>query len=99
MDVDAAPALAGRYEIGPLIGRGGMAEVHRGFDRNLMRAVAIKCFRPEAWSTARARSRFEAEARLSAAVSHPNVVSVFDAGNQHFEYINCHPKTGVMRAV
>jgi eukaryotic-like serine/threonine-protein kinase len=72
--------LADRYELGPVIGRGGMAEVRTAHDRRLGRTVAVKCFDPDGWATAHGRARFEAEARAGAAVSHPNVVTVYDVG-------------------
>jgi serine/threonine protein kinase len=102
-DVDAGTrsVLVGRYEIGPLIGRGGMAEVRRGFDRVLMRAVAVKCFDP-AGVSARGRARFEAEARLAASVSHPNVVAVYDVGidgDMPFLVMECLPGTTLADAI
>src|SRR5207237_5051997 len=72
--------LCDRYELGPVIGRGGMAEVRTAHDRRLRRTVAVKCFDPAAWATAQGRARFEVEARAGAAVSHPNVVIVHDVG-------------------
>ena len=72
--------FAGRYDLGPVIGRGGMADVHAGRDGKLDRPVALKLLRPEFYVQPVVRSRFEAEARLSARLSHPNVVSVFDSG-------------------
>jgi serine/threonine-protein kinase len=75
--------LADRYELGPVIGRGGMAEVRTARDRRLGRTVAVKCFDPAGWATAHGRARFEAEARAGAAVSHPNVVTVYDVGVDH----------------
>jgi hypothetical protein len=72
--------FAGRYELGPVIGRGGMADVHAARDGKLDRPVALKLLRPEFYVQPLVRSRFEAEARLAARLSHPNVVSVFDSG-------------------
>ncbi len=69
--------LEGRYEVGALIGRGGMAEVHSGRDLRLNRAVAIKLL-PH--SPSADRERFGAEAHVLAQLSHPNLVRVFDAG-------------------
>lgn len=80
MDVQLRPVLAGRYELGPVIGRGGMAEVRRAFDRRLRRTVAVKCFDPVASSTPQGRARFEAEARAGGSVVHPDAVMVFDVG-------------------
>ena len=74
--------FASRYELGPIIGRGGMADVHAGRDGKLDRPVALKLLRPEFYVQPLVRSRFEAEARLAARLSHPNVVSVFDSGEE-----------------
>jgi hypothetical protein len=69
-----------RYEIGPLLGWGGMAEVYAGTDRRLGRPVAVKLLAPEMAARPDVRSRFEAEARAAASLSHPNAVAVFDTG-------------------
>jgi eukaryotic-like serine/threonine-protein kinase len=70
--------LNGRYELGPILGRGGMSEVRRGFDTVLLRPVAIKLLRDEGDRTSVAR--FEREAHVLAHLEHPNVVAVFDVG-------------------
>jgi serine/threonine-protein kinase len=72
--------LAGRYEIGALLGRGGMAEVRAGWDLRLGRAVAVKTLLPGLAEQAAVRRRFEGEARAAARLSHPNAVAVFDVG-------------------
>ncbi|MGI9033865.1 MAG: serine/threonine-protein kinase [Acidimicrobiales bacterium] len=84
MDAPSSPTrlIAGRYEVGELLGRGGMAEVFAGVDRRLGRPVAIKFLRPEMAARPDVRSRFEAEARAAASLSHPNAVGVFDTGEQ-----------------
>lgn len=70
--------LADRYELGELIGRGGMAEVYRGHDRLLDRAVAIKLFwAPQDQAT---HHRFDDEAVVLARLSHPGLVSIYDVG-------------------
>jgi serine/threonine-protein kinase len=82
------PVLAGRYEVGPLLGRGGLAEVHRGMDRLLDRPVAIKLLpgpdaRPvdqDRPADADAEARLRREARTAAALNHPHVVAVYDIG-------------------
>ncbi|HEX2192616.1 MAG TPA: serine/threonine-protein kinase [Acidimicrobiales bacterium] len=76
----AGEVLAGRYEVGELLGRGGMAEVRAGTDRRLGRPVAIKFLLPEMAARPDIRTRFEAEARAAASLSHPNAVAVFDTG-------------------
>lgn len=79
-DTDAgAPVLGGRYELGPLLGRGGMADVFRAEDRTLRRAVAVKVLR-EAAGDASDRARFVGEARTLAGLSHSGLVTVLDAG-------------------
>ena len=72
--------LAGRYRIRAPLGRGGMADVFDGMDERLERAVAIKVLRPEMAANPDIRRRFEVEARAAARLSHPNVVAVFDTG-------------------
>ena len=72
--------LSSRYRIGPLLGRGGMAEVYEGYDQRLQRPVAVKLLRPELSAEPEVRGRFEVEARAAAGLSHPNVVAVFDTG-------------------
>jgi serine/threonine protein kinase len=74
--------LAGRYELRELLGRGGMGEVYEGWDRRLNRLVAIKLLRSELANDPQLLQRFEAEARAAAMLSHPNVVEVFDSGNE-----------------
>ncbi|HEY4021558.1 MAG TPA: serine/threonine-protein kinase [Pseudonocardiaceae bacterium] len=68
--------LAQRYELGELVGRGGMAEVYRAHDQLLERAVAVKIFRPH--TDLAARRRFDDEARALARLAHPGLVSIFD---------------------
>jgi serine/threonine protein kinase len=72
--------LAGRYRVEAIIGRGGMAEVYRGVDERLARPVALKVLRGHYANDPGLRTRFEEEARAVAMVSHPNVVGVYDAG-------------------
>lgn len=71
-------ALADRYRLDGLLGSGSMAEVHRAEDTRLLRTVAIKLFRPDADPVA--QQRFRDEARVLAQLSHPALVSIFDAG-------------------
>jgi serine/threonine protein kinase len=68
----------GPYIIGTRIGAGGMGEVYRALDQRLNRAVAIKVLREELSADARARSRFRSEAKAIAALSHPNIVCIYD---------------------
>ncbi len=71
--------LAGRYELGRVIGLGGMARVHEARDRVLERRVAVKVV-PEGSLDTVTRERFVREARSSARFVHPNAVAVHDAG-------------------
>ncbi len=74
------PTIPDRYRLLELLGRGGMAIVHRAFDRTLGREVALKLLGDEAASEPEGRLRFRREAEAVARLAHPNVVSVFDAG-------------------
>jgi serine/threonine protein kinase len=82
-----APAvtLVGRYELGQMIGQGGMSQVWRARDHRLERDVAVKILHPGLSSTPLNRERFEREALAAARVNHPNVVAVYDAGEQDGE--------------
>ena len=75
-----ARVLADRYELGRLIGRGGMAEVYAARDRLLDREVAVKVLRERFREDATFTARFQDEARNVARLSHPNLVVVFDTG-------------------
>jgi len=74
--------LAGRYELGALLGRGGMADVHIGADSRLGRRVAVKLLRSSLASDPAFRSRFRREAQDAAKMAHPTIVRIFDAGEE-----------------
>ena len=74
--------LAGRYQVGALLGRGGMAEVHAGVDARLGRRVAIKLLKPSLANDPAFRTRFRQEAQAAARMAHPTIVRVFDAGEE-----------------
>ena len=76
--------LAGRYEIGHRIGRGGMAEVYLGVDERLGRRVAVKLLNTQLAGEPDFRSRFRQEAQAAARMTHPTIVRVFDAGEDTF---------------
>src|SRR4029078_7891278 len=84
-DTTAAPHL-GRvvagYRIEERIGRGGMGLVYRAEHINLRRRAAIKIIAPELAETSGFRERFHREARIAAALQHPNIVTVYDAGEE-----------------
>jgi serine/threonine protein kinase len=72
--------LGGRYEIGDLLGRGGMAEVHIGRDSRLGRSVAVKMLRPDLARDPSFQARFRREAHSAASLNHPSIVAVYDTG-------------------
>ncbi len=74
--------LAGRYQVGDLIGRGGMADVHVGTDLRLGRQVAIKLLKSSLASDPAFRTRFRREAQDAAKMAHPTIVRIFDAGEE-----------------
>ncbi|CAJ1495674.1 serine/threonine-protein kinase [[Mycobacterium] burgundiense] len=75
-----AVLLGGRYQLGGVLGSGGMAEVRDGWDARLNRPVAIKLLHPGLRSRPDMQHRFHAEARAAAALNHPNIGSVYDTG-------------------
>jgi eukaryotic-like serine/threonine-protein kinase len=74
--------LGGRYEVGELIGRGGMAEVHLGHDTRLDRPVAIKLLRSDLARDANFLTRFRREAQAAGGLAHPNIVAIYDSGEE-----------------
>jgi serine/threonine-protein kinase len=76
--------LGGRYEIGDLLGRGGMAEVHIGRDTRLGRTVAVKMLRPDLARDPSFQARFRREAHSAASLNHPSIVAVYDTGEDEF---------------
>ena len=84
--MNATPHLiAGRYEVGELLGRGGMAEVRKGTDVRLGRTVAIKQLRTELAGDPTFQARFRREAKSSASLNHPSIVAVYDTGEEYVE--------------
>ena len=74
--------MGGRYELGELLGRGGMAEVRKGHDTRLGRVVAIKRLRTDLASDATFQARFRREAQSAASLNHPAIVAVYDTGEE-----------------
>jgi len=74
--------VGGRYELGELLGRGGMAEVRKGIDTRLGRVVAVKRLRTDLASDATFQARFRREAQSSASLNHPAIVAVYDTGEE-----------------
>lgn len=75
-----ARRLGDRYELGEPLGRGGMAEVLEGRDLRLGRRVAVKILRPDLAKDPAFQSRFRREAQSAASLNHPNIVAVYDTG-------------------
>ena len=80
--MNAPGLLGGRYELSGVLGFGGMAEVRDGWDNHLSRPVAIKLLHPGPRSHADICERFQVEARAAAALNHPNIVGVYDFGDE-----------------
>jgi len=72
--------LGGRYELGEVLGYGGMAEVHLGRDVRLGRDVAVKTLRSDLARDPTFQSRFRREAQSAASLNHPSIVAVYDTG-------------------
>jgi eukaryotic-like serine/threonine-protein kinase len=78
----AGHLLGGRYQVGELLGYGGMAEVHRGRDLRLGRDVAIKMLRTDLARDRTFQERFRREAQNAASLNHPAIVAVYDTGEE-----------------
>ena len=74
--------IGGRYELGEMLGRGGMAEVRKGNDVRLGRIVAVKRLRTDLASDPTFQARFRREAQSSASLNHPAIVAVYDTGEE-----------------
>ena len=85
--------IAGRYELLELIGKGGMSSVYKAHDRLLDRQIAVKILHPHFTEDEEYVERFRREARAVAQLSHPNIVTVIDRGEDEgrqfivFEYV------------
>jgi serine/threonine protein kinase len=102
--MDSPPrVLSGRYELVHLVARGGMAEVYRAHDRLLDRPVALKVLFPELSVDRTFVERFRREAQAAANLSHPNIVPVFDWGEDGgtyfivMEFIDGRPLSSILR--
>ena len=78
--------LAGRYEIVGRIGAGGMSNVYKAKDQKLNRFVAVKVLKPEFSADATFVKKFRVEAQSAAGLSHPNIVNVYDVGEENGIY-------------
>jgi tRNA A-37 threonylcarbamoyl transferase component Bud32 len=96
--------LLDRYEVGRLLGAGGLAEVYEGHDRLLARRVAIKALRAEYIGDQRFLLRFRRETQAAASLSHPNIVGVYDLGSEGgtqfviMEYVDGRTLKDIIRA-
>ncbi|BAS15157.1 probable serine/threonine-protein kinase SCO3848 [Arthrobacter sp. Hiyo8] len=72
--------LNGRYELGELLGRGGMADVYKGVDTVLGRTVAVKLLRADLARDPQFHARFKREAQAVAALNHSSIVAIYDTG-------------------
>jgi serine/threonine-protein kinase len=75
------PRTLGRYEVTAVLGHGGMGSVYRARDPRIGRDVAIKLLR-EGYDNPELRDRFAREARSAGSLSHPNIVTIYDVGEQ-----------------
>lgn len=74
--------IANRYRISRLVARGGMASVYQAMDERLDREVAVKIIHPHLLTDEGFRAKFIREAKIAARLSHPNLVNVFDQGEE-----------------
>ena len=82
--------LGGRYRLVELLGQGGMATIYRARDAQLDRDVAVKLLRPEFGRDPDFLARFRDEARAAASLNHPNIVAVFDFGEERLRPVHRH---------
>ena len=86
--INIGAVISGRYEIIEKIGTGGMADVYRAKDHRLNRYVAVKILKNEYSEDAKFVTKFRQEAQAIACLSHPNIVGVYDVGQeQDMHYI------------
>src|SRR5438046_1431162 len=78
--IDIGTELGGRYKILSAIGSGGMGVVYRARDQRLGRDVAVKILPEQLAQDSAALARFEREAKALAALSHPNILAIYDFG-------------------
>ncbi|MBO4396472.1 MAG: Stk1 family PASTA domain-containing Ser/Thr kinase [Eubacterium sp.] len=82
MIVNIGTIIGSRYEILEKVGTGGMADVYRAKDHRLNRSVALKILKTEYSEDTKFVSKFRQEAQAVAAITHPNIVSVYDVGEE-----------------
>lgn len=79
--------LGGRYQLGEMIGTGGMADVYIAQDQRLSREVAVKILRSDLAKDSTFVARFRKEAKAAAGLNHPGIVAVYDSGEEPAPYI------------
>lgn len=77
---DQFPQQIERYTLTQLLGKGGFAHVYKAFDSELGREVALKIPRPDRFSTPEKLQQFVSEAKTTAALRHPGIITIFDVG-------------------
>ncbi|MFE7661150.1 Stk1 family PASTA domain-containing Ser/Thr kinase [Streptomyces celluloflavus] len=80
--------LGGRYELGSVLGRGGMAEVYLAHDSRLGRTVAVKTLRVDLARDPSFQARFRREAQSAASLNHPSIVAVYDTGEDYVDGVS-----------
>jgi serine/threonine-protein kinase len=80
--------LGGRYELGSVLGRGGMAEVYLAHDTRLGRTVAVKTLRADLARDPSFQARFRREAQSAASLNHPSIVAVYDTGEDYVDGVS-----------
>lgn len=80
--------LGGRYELGSVLGRGGMAEVYLAHDTRLGRTVAVKTLRTDLARDPSFQARFRREAQSAASLNHPAIVAVYDTGEDYVDGVS-----------
>ncbi|MFF9842584.1 Stk1 family PASTA domain-containing Ser/Thr kinase [Streptomyces sp. NPDC013740] len=80
--------LGGRYELGSVLGRGGMAEVFLAHDTRLGRTVAVKTLRADLARDPSFQARFRREAQSAASLNHPAIVAVYDTGEDYVDGVS-----------
>ncbi|MFD5227770.1 Stk1 family PASTA domain-containing Ser/Thr kinase [Streptomyces qaidamensis] len=80
--------LGGRYELGQVLGRGGMAEVYLAHDTRLGRTVAVKTLRADLARDPSFQARFRREAQSAASLNHPAIVAVYDTGEDYIDNVS-----------
>ncbi|MGW3117931.1 Stk1 family PASTA domain-containing Ser/Thr kinase [Streptomyces sp. NPDC001107] len=80
--------LGGRYELGQVLGRGGMAEVYLAHDTRLGRQVAVKTLRADLARDPSFQARFRREAQSAASLNHPAIVAVYDTGEDYIDGVS-----------